>query len=108
MYKTYKDYCENELGYKVLYTFYEDFTIADRFGPKAVKETYARVLKDAKIMGYKALTELTMVLNHKIWFLYKSNKPLAQLYNELWEKTEDYCYDNLKGDELTYFYHTLD
>lgn len=61
------------------------------------------------------ITELTMVLNWKIWEHYKddededspSNK-LASLYNDLWQECDNWCRDNLKGDDLSYFYNTTD
>ena len=49
-----------------------------------------------------------MVLNHKIWQHYNHNEPLAKLYNTLWERADQYAMENLKGDELTYFYQTTD
>lgn len=49
-----------------------------------------------------------MVLNHKIWQHYESNKPLAKVYNDLWERADLYASENLTGDELTYFYDTTD
>ena len=49
-----------------------------------------------------------MVLNHKIWEHYETNEPLARVYNELWEKAQNYGYEHLKDDELTYFWKTLD
>lgn len=89
-------------------TFWQDFTIADRFGEDAVKDTYRRAFAEWKL-DYKYLTELVMVLNWKIWDHYeKNNKELASLYNELWIKADNYALDNLKDDELTYFLTTTD
>ena len=52
-----------EIGYKALTTFWQDFSIADNFGETAVEDTYQRVFKEWK-HDYKYLTELVMVLNH--------------------------------------------
>ena len=49
-----------------------------------------------------------MVLNHKIWQHYESNEVLGRLYNDLCREADEYGCDNLKGDELMYFYKTLD
>lgn len=95
-------------GYKPITTFYEDFSIAENFGLAAVKDTYKRGFETARFMGYKYLTEFVMVLNWKIWEHYKDNTVLARLYNDLWEKADLYATENLKGEELSYFYHTTD
>ena len=96
-----------ENGYEPKTTFWEDFTIADRFGASAIKDTYNRAFKEWK-GDYIYLTELVMVLNHKIWQWYEKNQTIAKLYNDLWEKTDAYACSHLKGDELNYFYKTLD
>lgn len=89
-------------------TFYMDFTIADRFGVLAVKDTYDRAFKEWHT-DYKMLTELVIALNHKIWEHYhKHNDALTQLYNDLWGQADDYAQTHLKGDALTYFYNTTD
>ena len=95
-------------GYKPITTFYEDFSIADNFGMEAVKDTYKRAFETAKFMGYKELTEFVMALNWKTWEHYEHNEPLAKLYNDLWEDADFYANDNLKGEELDYFYRTID
>lgn len=94
-------------GYKPITTFYEDFSIADRFGIEAVKDTYRRAMKGWK-HNYEYLTELVMALNWKIWEHHESNPMLAEVYQDLWEKASTYAQDNLKGDELAYYYRTTD
>lgn len=49
-----------------------------------------------------------MMLNHKIWQHYETNEKLARVYNDLWEKTENYACENLIGDEAKYFYEITD
>lgn len=89
-------------------TFYNDFSIADRFGVNAVKDTYKRAFKEWK-SNYEYLTELVIVLNWKIWEWYeKGNAELAALYQTLWAKTDTYAMDNLLGDELKYFIMVTD
>lgn len=94
-------------GYKQITTFFEDFSIADNFGESAVRDTYKRAFKAWKA-DYKYLTELVMVLNWKIWQHYESNESLARVYNDLWEQADAYACENLKGEELKYFYRTTD
>ena len=98
---------ESFCGYKQITTFYSDFSIADNFGINAIKDTYKRAFNEWK-NNYKYLTELVMVLNWKIWEHYESNDEYAKVYNDLWEKADGYACDNLKGDELAYFYRTTD
>lgn len=96
-----------ELGYTPKTTFWEDFSIADKFGLAAVKDTYNRAFEEWK-SDHIYLTELVLVLNWKIGQHYKSNEELARLYNDLWEAADAYACDNLEGDELAYFYRTTD
>ena len=98
---------ERMTGYKPITTFYEDFSIADAFGVSAVKDTFNRAFKHWK-GNYKYLTELVMALNWKIWEHYGHNDTLAKLYNDLWEKADQWACENLKGEELSYFYETVD
>ena len=88
-------------------TFWMDFSIADKFGMEAVQDTFNRAFAEWKD-DYLYLTDLVVVLNHKIWQHYQTDEPLARLYNSLWEKAQSYGYENLKGEELTYFWRVLD
>lgn len=94
-------------GYKPFTTFYEDFSIADWFGESAIRDTFKRAFNGWKD-NYKYLTELVMALNWKIWEHYETNERIARVYNELWEKADEYAMDNLKGEELSYFLSTTD
>lgn len=96
------------MDYEFKTTFWSDFTIADKFGIKTIKDTYKRAFNEWK-NNYEYLTELVLVLNWKIWEHYEEGRhEIARVYNEMWEKTQDYGYSHLKGDELTYFIKTLD
>ena len=55
-----------ENNYELLTTFWDDFSIADRFGVSAVRDTFNRAFAEWK-EDYQYLTELILVLNHKIW-----------------------------------------
>ena len=96
-----------EIGYEPQTTFWDDFTIADYFGLKAIQDTFERAFEEWK-NNYIYLTELVMVLNHKIWQHYDDNREYGELYNNLWEEAEEYACENLKGKELDYFYQTTD
>lgn len=96
-----------ESGYELQTTFWKDFSIADLFGIEAIKDTYIRAFTEWK-NNYKYLTELILVLNHKIWQYYKTRTDIAELYNTLWEKTAQYAMENLKGNELNYYFRVTD
>lgn len=95
------------MDYECKTTFWDDFTIAENFGKNAILDTYKRAFEEWKD-DYIYLTELVMVLNHKIWNWYERNELVARIYNDLLEKTNEYAWNTLKGDELTYFYRTTD
>lgn len=94
-------------GYEMQTTFWMDFSIADKFGVSAIKDTFKRAFKEWK-SNYIYLTELVIVLNHKIWEYYEKNDTYAKLYNDLWEEADNYACENLKGDELRHFYEVTD
>lgn len=66
---TFKEFMK-EVGYNLMTTFWEDFSIADKYGIAGVKDTYRRAFNEWKD-DYKFFTELTLVLNHKIWQHYE-------------------------------------
>ena len=95
-------------NYETQTTFWTDFTIADRFGLDAVRDTY-----DRAFAGWKThaayLTELVMVLNWKIWQHHEQkHTELAKLYDELYWTAAEYAETHLKGEELSYYYRTTD
>jgi hypothetical protein len=98
-----------EMGHETHTTFYSDFTIADLTGgEKAVRDTYKRARK-AWESDIKYLTELVMVLNHKCWEHNDAeNYAMSMVYQELWEELHDWCLDNLKDDDLSYYLQTTD
>ena len=98
---------EEVTGYKPKTTFWEDFSIADSFGAAAVLDTYSRAFKCWKD-SYIYLTELVLVLNWKIWQWHDHNKTLASIYDRLWSEANDYAWEHLAGEELSYFYQTTD
>ena len=94
-------------GYKPLTTFYLDFSIADHFGLTAIQDTYNRVFEEWK-SNYKYITELVMVLNWKCWRWYQVKDEYSRLYSNLYYKLDEWCMDNLKGEELDYYIQTTD
>lgn len=96
---------ESELGYKPITTFWMDFSIAEQYSKAGVIDTFRRAMKEWK-HNYKYLTELVMVLNHKIAQHHRTFPELANLYHQLFEQAELYAIENLKGEELQYYYDT--
>ena len=94
---------EKNFGYKPITTFWEDFSIAEKFGIDAIKNTYNKVFNEFKD-NYKYLTELCMVLNRKLWSYYETNQIYGNIYYDLYEKTNSYALDNLKDEEFSYYY----
>lgn len=96
------------LDYECQTTFWEDFSIADRFGLDSVRDTYNRARAewgDDRIYG----TELSIVLNHKCWQHYGfGNTALSKLYSELWEEYHGFVLDNWKGEDLQYYLRITD
>lgn len=103
---------EEYAGYKPRTTFWQDFSIAERFGEREVRDTFRRAMAAWK-SNHVYLTELVLVLNHKLNSLYvvggtKEQNHMAEVYNELWQEAEEYAQDHLQGDELRYFYRVTD
>ena len=97
-----------ENGYETFTTFWSDFTIADKFGVDAVEDTFNRAFEEWK-HNYKYLTELTLILNLKLWQWYNlGNEDMYTIYNKCWDKCDRYGCNNLKGEELKYFLDILD
>lgn len=102
---TYKEYVKSEFGYDTITTYWEDFSIADFFGKEAIIDTFKRALLNT---DYKMMTELSMVLNHKIWKHYKTNEAIARVYNDLWEQCNEKIYNTFTKEQLSYFYRITD
>ncbi len=107
---TYREYCKAELGYECITTYWEDFSIAEKFGINAVKDTFKRALLNT---DYKMMTELVMVLNHKLWKWYKEEQNgwpfgFAELYDELYRKCDEICCNTFNKEQLAYYYRVTD
>ena len=102
-----RDVIEREIGYRPFTTFFEDFSIADAFGLDAIEETYTRCV-DCWQHEYKYMTELVMVLRWKVEEHFGENKDYANKYQELGDKADEWMREHLEGDELAYYYRTID
>lgn len=98
-----------EMGYTPVTPFWEEFSKAD-LSDNAVEEvakTFGKAFEEHK-GNYIWMTELTLVLNHKIWQHHKTNRPLARVYNTLWQKHDQWCWDTFTEEQKDYYYHTTD
>lgn len=95
----------NEREFKT--TFFEDFTIADKFWIKAIKDTYQRAFTEWK-NNVKYFTEFVVALNWKIWERYEKDKNVAKVYNDLRIEADEFANENFKWDDLDYFYRLTD
>lgn len=94
-------------GYEMKTTFWEDFTIADAFGVSAIEDTYKRAFNGWK-HDYVYITELSLVLNWKMFQWYEKDDSKYQIYYDLYTKLDAWCMDNLINSELIYYIHTTD
>ena len=94
-------------GYEMKTTFWEDFTIADAFGVSAIDDTYNRAFNGWK-HDYVYITELSLVLNWKMFQWYEKDDSKYQIYYDLYTKLDAWCMDNLRNSELIYYIDTTD
>lgn len=100
---------EEITGYHPISTFYEDFSIAERFGLDAIKDTFKRAKESwLKPEHYEMATELAMALNWKCWRWNGAKDDWSEFYANAYYEIRDWCYKNLKGDKLSYYMRTTD
>ena len=98
---------EEQTGYEVKTTFYTDFSIAERYGVDAIRSTFEQSFEEWN-SNCEYVTELCMVLNWKMFRWFENNDELFNLYKELYTRLDQWCINNLKGDDLEYYYKTTD
>ena len=95
-------------GYETFTTFWDDFSIADRFGVHAIKDTFTRAFNEWK-HDYRYLTELVLVLNWKCWYYHdKRNHEYRRLYSDLYYEASEYAGENLSGEAARYYFGITD
>ena len=113
-------------GYQRKYTFYADFGIAEycevyKADKNAVKDTFKRV-KESWGKSIEAMTEVVMVLNHKMWSFYDNvdssylgcseewRQHFMEVYQELYEKCVAFIEKNFANDSnaRSYYYEVTD
>lgn len=87
-------------------TFWQDFTIADVFGEKAIQDTYNRCQEwktDATMWA-----KFAIVLNHKSWQWAETDEARSKLYVKLWQEADRYAMRNFKGDDISTYLQITD
>ena len=104
-------YFENmcaQTGYTPITTFWKDFSIAEIFDIDAIEDMYKRYFDEWKD-SVKEFTELVMVLNWKCWeWHYKNKAIMSEYYGQLYYDAYDFGIEHFKGEDLSYFWRTLD
>ena len=118
---------ESFCGYKPKTTFWQDFSIAERFdfltgSDGSINDTFQRAFKEWR-NNHVYLTEMVMVLNHKLGIWYSTaqkahNEGQARLaecaeflykaYLKAYETAYEWGCEHLRGEKLKYFYDVLD
>lgn len=88
-------------------TFWSDFSIADRFGYRAIRDTYKRSQHYISDPGMYAA--LVVTLNHKIWSHHEGGDvATARVYNELWAEAHDRALETFTGDDARLYFKLTD
>jgi len=116
---------EDMTDFRPSYTFYKDLAIAEfcetrMLDKNAVRKTYNRLVKSYG-SNIKAMTELVMVLNHKIWAFYNKVDShymgdneradyFEALYTELYQEAAVFVERKFGKDEkaMCYYYQVMD
>lgn len=100
-----------EIGYTPITTFWDDFSIAEKFGEQAIRDTAKRAFNEWH-HDIKFLTELVLVLNHKCWSWNNIREDYVQLYSLLYYDYDAKAWDWLEKhgteEDKDYYFHTLD
>ena len=79
--------------------YWADFSVAEKFGVKALKDTWAKV-GDIKELDPAVLTELIVVLNHKLWQCHDLGQMETEkykLYEKWYNKAMDHAVSTNNG-----------
>ncbi|MBD5306076.1 MAG: hypothetical protein HDS14_00385 [Bacteroides sp.] len=104
------------IGYTPMTSFWDDFSIAELYGPLAIADTLERAFKGWK-HDVKYIAELSLVLNHKgLWYWQAAerfdNNPalqrLSELYFHAWEQLHDWAQKNFTGEAAEYYFNVTD
>ena len=99
---------ESLCGYTQRTTFWDDFTIAEKFGVSAIKDTYKNAFNSWK-NDVVFIVELVLVLNWKM--LYMDEKHMTEksvMYYKCWVELSNWCERHLEAGAYEYFSNVTD
>ena len=94
---------ESMCGYTQRTTFWDDFTIAERWGVKAIEDTYKNAFKSWR-HDLVFIVELVLVLNWKM--LYMDERHMTEnsaMYYKCWVELSNWCERHLEAGAYEYF-----
>lgn len=97
-----------EMGREMQTTFWEDFAVADGYGPEAVEDTCKRGLDYAKDDA-EHVAELALVLNWRMWLHHDAgDQELYEVYLRCWQEIDQWAVDHLHGEDLATYEQIID
>ena len=99
---------ESMCGYTQRTTFWDDFTIAERWGVKAIEDTYKNAFQSWK-NDLVFIVELVLVLNWKM--LYMDERHMTEksvMYYKCWVELSNWCERHLEAGAYEYFINVTD
>ena len=99
---------ESMCGYTQRTTFWDDFTIAEKWGVKAIEDTYKNAFQSWKY-DLVFIVELVLVLNWKMWYMAEKRRLSEEMvYCKCWEELCEWCKNHLKGEAYSYYTEVTD
>ena len=99
---------ESMCGYTQRTTFWDDFTLAEKFGIPAIERTYRNAFNSWKT-DVVFITELVLVLNWKM--LYMDERHMTEksvMYYKFWVELSNWCERHLEAGAYEYFINITD
>ena len=99
---------ESMCGYTQRTTFWDDFTLAEKLGLPAIKDTYEIAFNSCK-NDVVFIVELCLVLNWKM--LYMDERHMTEksvMYYKYWVELSNWCERHLEAGAYEYFLNATD
>ena len=99
---------ESLCGYTQRTTFWDDFTIAERFGISAIKDTYKNAFMSWNT-DVVFIVELVLVLNWKMFYMEERHMTeKSEMYYKCWKELCNWCENHLEAGAYEYFISVTD